>query len=227
MSRFLPRRPSEEHLRKEARRLQRACRSGQISAIRLMRAHLPRLAGRPRDGKGWHTGITLQETQFTLARDYGFESWPRMMAFVDEKAEELRFGDSIKRILEVACTEAARRGDRQVGSAHLLLAMAGEEMRLIVGPLLEQLGVTPEEVRRAAESSVSSGSCGSADKRVLEYAADEARGSGHRDVQCEHLLLGVLKDRDAMAAQLLSKGLRYEAAKKRFTSRSSGRVSPQ
>ena len=159
MSRSLPGRPSAEHLRNEARRLQRACRGGQASAIRLLRAHLPRLAGRPRDGKGWHTGITLQETQFTLARDYGFESWPKMMAFVEEQASSAF--DSIKKILELARAVAARRGDRQVGSAHLLLAMAGEEMRPVAGPLLEGLGVTPEEVRRAAESSVSSGSYGS------------------------------------------------------------------
>ena len=157
----------------------------------------------------------MQETQFTLARDYGFESWAKMMAFVEEAADQPRFPGPIKRILELAFAEAARRGDPKAAPGDLLVAMAGEEMRLIVGPLLEQLGVAPDEIQRAAESSVSSGSYGSAVKRVLEYAADEARGSGHRDVQCEDLLLGLLKD--ASAAQALeSTGLCYEAAIRHF-----------
>ena len=43
-------------------------------------------------------------------------------------------------------------------------------------------------------------------------------------VQCEHFLLGLLKDPDAVAARVLeSKGLSYESAKKQLT----GRVSPQ
>ena len=238
MSRSLPRRPSTEHLRKEARRLQRACRSGRVTAIRLLRAHLPRLAGRSRDGGGWHAGITVQEAQFALARDYGFESWPRMMAFVDEKAEELVFADSIRRVLEVARTEATRRGDREVGSGHLLLALAGEEMRPVAGPILERLGVTPDEVRRRAESCVSAGSSqasewplefsrsqfGPAARKVLESAAAEAGVSGAGVVKCEYLLLGLLRDPDAGAARVLeSMGLRWEAAKEQLT----GRAPPQ
>ena len=242
MSRSLPRRPSTEHLRKEARRLQRACRSGRVSAIRLLRAHLPRLAGRSRDGGGWHAGITVQEAQFALARDYGFESWPRMMAFVDEKAEELVFADSIRKILELTSREAARRGDREVGSGHLLLAVAGEEMRPVAGPILQELSVTPDEVRHRAESSVSAGSSqaiegppdprpsqlqslfGAAARRIVQSAAAEARGPAAGVVQCEHFLLGLLRDPDAGAARVLeSMGLRYEAAKEQLT----GRAPPQ
>ena len=243
MSRSLPGRPSAEHLRKEARRLQRACRTGQVSAIRLLRAHLPRLAGRPRDGHGWHTGITVQEAQFTLARDYGFESWPRMMAFVEEQADQLRFGDSIKRILELARAEAARGGGGEVGSGHLLLALAGDEMRPVAGPLLEGLGVAREEVLRGAGDSVSTGSSqaseepprdskpsqlqslfGPAARRTVDSAAAEARGSGAGIVQCEHFLLGLLKDPDAVAARVLeATGLSYESARKQLTGRASPR----
>ena len=233
MSRSLPGRPSAEHLRKEARRLQRACRTGQVSAIRLLRAHLPRLAGRPRDGHGWHTGITVQEAQFTLARDYGFESWPRMMAFVEQQAAQLGFAESIKRILELARAEARRRDERRVGSGHLLLALAGEEMRPVAGPLLEGLSVAPEEVLRGAGDSVSTGSLqasegesmfGPAARKVVQSAAAEARGSGAGIAQCEHFFLGLLKDPDAVAARVLgSKGLSYESAKKQLTGRASPR----
>ena len=105
-------------------------------------------------------------------------------------------------------------------------------------PCWRGLGVTPDEVRRRAENSVSIGSSqasegppdsrrsqfGPAGRKVLEFAAAEARGSGARDVQCEHFLLGLLKDPDAAAARVLeSMGLRYEAAKEQLT----GRASPQ
>lgn len=223
MSRSLPGRPSREHLRNQARQLQRACRGGRESAIRLLRAHLPRLAGQRRDGGGWHTGITVQEAQFALARDYGFESWPKMTAFVDEKSDQLRFADSVKEIIELANAEATRRGSPEVAPGHLLLALAGEEIRPLAGPLLEGLGVAPDEVRHRAENSVCAESSHAAEeqnlfqpavKRVLECAADEARGSGRHDVHVEHLLLGLLKDRDADVARWReSTGLRYKAVK--------------
>ncbi len=104
-------------------------------------------------------------------------------------------------------------------------------MRPDAGPLLEGLGVTPDEVWRRAGNSVSTGSSqasegqslfGPAAKRVVQFAAAEARGSGAGVVQCEHFLLGLLKDPDAVAARVLeSKGLSYESAKKQLTSQAS------
>ena len=154
MSRSLPFRPSKEHLKKEARQLQKACHDGRESARRLLRAHLPRLAGQPRDG-GWHNSITVQEAQFALSRDYGFESWPKMIAFVEKAANQPRFAAPVKRVLELAHEEALSRGNREVGFEHLLLALVGEVMRPVVGPLLEELGVRPDEVRRVLERSMS------------------------------------------------------------------------
>lgn len=101
-----------------------------------------------------------------------------------------------------------------MGSGHLLLAAAGEEMRTVAGPILERLGVTPDEVRHRAESSGFAGRLqategplefrrsqfGPAARKVLEFAAAEARGSAAGVVKCEHLLLGLLKDPDAGAA---------------------------
>ena len=155
MSRSLPFRPSKEHLKNEARQVQKACHDGRESARRLLRAQLPRLAGQPSDG-GWHNSITLQEAQFALSRNYGFESWPKMIAFVEKATDQPRFAAPVKRILELAHEEAARRGKREVGFDHLLLALVGEEMRPIVGPLLEESGIRPDEMRRALEGSMSS-----------------------------------------------------------------------
>ena len=152
-----------------------------------------------------------------------------MIASVDERAGQLRFAESVKKIIELANAEATRRGSPEVGAGHLLLALAGEEIRPLAGPLLEGLGVAADEVRRSAENSVcveSSQAAGEqslfqpAAKRVLEHAAAEARCSGAKVVDCEHVLLGLLRDRDGVAARVLeSRGLRYEAVKEQVTSR--------
>ena len=79
-----------------------------------------------------------------------------MIAFVEKAANQPRAAAPVKRILELAHEEAARRGKREVGFDHLLLALVGEEMRPTVGPLLEELGVRPDEMRRALEGAMSS-----------------------------------------------------------------------
>jgi hypothetical protein len=67
-SRGLPPRPSLEQLRKQAKDLLRACRAGDAQALERLRRHAP-TASEP----------TLAEAQFALAREYGFESWPRLV----------------------------------------------------------------------------------------------------------------------------------------------------
>ena len=76
----------------------------------------------------------------------------------------------MKKIIELANVEATRRGSPEVGPGHLLLAMAGEEMRPLAGPLLEGLGVAPDEVRRSAENSVCVESSQAAGEQNLESA---------------------------------------------------------
>ena len=134
MSRSLPFRPSPEHLRNEARQLQRACHQGQADATMLLRHHLPRLAGQSDKG-GWAGTITLQEAQFTLARDYGFDSWPKLVAFVAAAADRLYFTDQTKEVLEIARREAVRLGHQRVGTEHLLLGMLCDETLPFVSPL--------------------------------------------------------------------------------------------
>jgi len=69
----LPSRPSLEQLRKQAKELLRAYRAGDSSALARLRNAKPAVAA----SDGQHAA-TLADAQFTLAREYGFDSWPKL-----------------------------------------------------------------------------------------------------------------------------------------------------
>ena len=77
MALSLPANPDLEHLRREARRLQRAVRSGQPRAIGHVTLHHPE--GAPADP----AAFALSDAQLVVARGLGFASWPRLRAYLD------------------------------------------------------------------------------------------------------------------------------------------------
>ena len=72
--RLLPMYPSVEFLRKQARRLVRRVQDGDEKALARARASRP----------AWQTGapFALHDAQWTLAREYGFESWAKLVRHV-------------------------------------------------------------------------------------------------------------------------------------------------
>jgi ankyrin repeat protein len=74
--RDLPHRPSLEHLRNEARVLQRRLREGDVSALALARELHPRFLERAE-------GFRLSDAQLVVARSYGYSSWPKLKAYVE------------------------------------------------------------------------------------------------------------------------------------------------
>src|SRR4051812_48121959 len=74
----LPARPSLEQLRKRAKELLRLYRAGDTAAVERVRAIIPRLTDkRPSDD------VILADAQFVLAREYGFESWAKLVQHVE------------------------------------------------------------------------------------------------------------------------------------------------
>jgi hypothetical protein len=69
----LPSRPSLEQLRKQAKELLRAYRGGDSSAVARLRAVKPGLSA-----PGGQQPAALADAQFALAKEYGFESWPKL-----------------------------------------------------------------------------------------------------------------------------------------------------
>ena len=72
----LPPSPDFAYERKRAKALLRDARAGDAGAIARVAAHLPRLAGNPR-------ALKLADAQFVVARERGFESWPKLKAHVE------------------------------------------------------------------------------------------------------------------------------------------------
>lgn len=74
-ARSLPPRPSLEQYKKQAKDLLKACRAEDPEAIRRINHQRPRAS--ETDGELTASGCTLAESQFAIAREHGFESWPK------------------------------------------------------------------------------------------------------------------------------------------------------
>lgn len=85
MTSSLPRSPSLENLKKQAKTLKKACQAGDTLALRRIRAVHPRFAEYdPRRAKP-----RLSDCQFVLAREAGFDSWPQLKAAVQSANRDL------------------------------------------------------------------------------------------------------------------------------------------
>lgn len=81
MTRTLPPRPSLEQLRNRAKDLLKAHRAGESGVCPVLR-HLPQFQ-RARDETILAADVKLDDVQFALAREYGFESWPKLKSHVE------------------------------------------------------------------------------------------------------------------------------------------------
>ena len=105
MATSLPGNPSLERFRRDARRLQRAARSGDPRALELLRRHHP-------DGmRVVAADLQLADAQLVVARGYGFASWPRLRRYLDVAAPlrrdpgEARPASLADRVLDRACLQ--------------------------------------------------------------------------------------------------------------------------
>ncbi|HOK70999.1 MAG: ATP-dependent Clp protease ATP-binding subunit [Bacillota bacterium] len=120
------------------------------------------------------------------------------------------FTERAQRVLYLSQEEARKLGHSFVGTEHILLALTCESQG-VAGRALHNMGVEPEAVRDEVESIIGRGEPGQAEmvglspraKRVLELSIDEARLMGHGYVGTEHLLLGLLREGEGVAAQVL------------------------
>ena len=131
-----------------------------------------------------------------------------------------KFTDRARKVINLARQEAERLGHEFIGTEHILLGLVKEGSG-VAANVLENLAVDLEKIRIEVEKYVSSpGEAISASsslpftpkaKKVLELAMEEARNLEHNYIGTEHLLLGVLREQDGMAAQvLLNLGVKLE-----------------
>ncbi|MEE9269344.1 MAG: ATP-dependent Clp protease ATP-binding subunit [Candidatus Krumholzibacteria bacterium] len=123
-----------------------------------------------------------------------------------------RFTDRVRRVIYYARDEASRLQHDYIGTEHLLLGIV-REGEGIAAKVLSKLDLDFEQIQQAVESMVKS-SGGTLTigeipftpraKRVLELAIEEARLLGHNYVGTEHLLLGLIREGEGVAAQVLA-----------------------
>jgi len=122
-----------------------------------------------------------------------------------------RFTDRARKVMALANQEAQRFNHEYVGTEHVLLGLV-KEGQGVAANVLHNLSVDLKKIRLEVEKIVKSGpamvTMGKLPqtpraKKVIEFAIEEARNLGHNYVGTEHLLLGLLREHDGVAAQVL------------------------
>src|SRR5690242_12603130 len=133
-----------------------------------------------------------------------------------------RFTERAQRVILIAQEEAKRLNHDYVGTEHILLGLIalGEG---VAAQVLANLGVDLRRVRSEIEKIVGTGGnvmlLGEIPftpraKKVLEYAVEEAQHMGHSYVGTEHLLLGLIREEEGVAARVLENlGLRLDVVR--------------
>src|SRR5262245_11457898 len=130
-----------------------------------------------------------------------------------------RFTDRARKVMQLANQEAQRFNHEYIGTEHILLGLVKEGSG-VAANVLKNLDIDLRKIRLEVEKIVQSGpdmvTMGKLPqtpraKKVIEYSIEEARNLGHNYVGTEHLLLGLLREQEGVAAQvLMNLGLKLE-----------------
>ena len=123
-----------------------------------------------------------------------------------------RFTHRARRVLTLAQEEAERLHHNTIGPEHMLLGLIREEDG-ISGRVLRELGIEEQRVRGLIEEltratqreTITTLELSPVTKKILELAVDEARRMGHHYIGTEHLLLGLVRQSDGVAIDVLKR----------------------
>ncbi len=121
-----------------------------------------------------------------------------------------KFSERARRVLSLAQEEAQRFNHNYIGTEHILLGLV-RETDGVAAKVLSNLGIELSKVRSAVEFIIGRGErSGTGDigltpraKKVIELAVDEARRLGHYYIGTEHLLIGLMREGEGVAAGVL------------------------
>ncbi|GAX89352.1 ATP-dependent Clp protease ATP-binding subunit [Effusibacillus lacus] len=121
-----------------------------------------------------------------------------------------RFTERAQKVLALAQEEASRLGHSGVGTEHILLGLV-REGEGIAAKALVSLGLSSDKIQKEVEKIIGRGQGQTGGmaytpraKKVIELSIDEARKLGHNYVGTEHILLGLIREGEGVAARVLS-----------------------
>src|SRR5574342_735626 len=121
-----------------------------------------------------------------------------------------RFTERAQKVLALAQEEAIRLGHNNIGTEHILLGLI-REGEGIAAKALYGLGLGSEKIQKEVENLIGKGQETSQTihytpraKKVIELSMDEARKLGHSYVGTEHILLGLIREGEGVAARVLN-----------------------
>src|SRR5882762_5762324 len=123
-----------------------------------------------------------------------------------------RFTDRARRVVVLAQEEARLLNHNYIGTEHILLGLI-HEGEGVAAKALESLGISLEAVRAQVEEIIGHGGQAPSGhipftpraKKVLELSLREALQLGHNYIGTEHILLGLIREGEGVAAQVLVK----------------------
>jgi ATP-dependent Clp protease ATP-binding subunit ClpC len=130
-----------------------------------------------------------------------------------------RFTDRARKVMQLANQEAQRFNHEYIGTEHILLGLVKEGSGVAANVLknldidLRRIRLEVEKIVQAGPDMVTMGKLPQTPraKKVIEYSIEEARNLNHNYVGTEHLLLGLLREQEGVAAQvLINLGLKLE-----------------
>jgi ATP-dependent Clp protease ATP-binding subunit ClpA len=121
-----------------------------------------------------------------------------------------RFTDRARRVVVLAQEEARLLNHNYLGTEHLLLGLIHEGQG-VAAKALESLGISQEAVQAQVEEIIGQGEVAPSGripftpraKKVLELSLREAKQLGHNYIGTEHILLGLIREGEGVAAQVL------------------------
>ncbi len=123
-----------------------------------------------------------------------------------------RFTDRARRVVVLAQEEARMLNHNYIGTEHILLGLVRERDG-VAAKALDSLNIKLDAVRREVEDAIGQGQATPAGhipftpraKKVLELSLREALQLGHNYIGTEHILLGLIREGEGVAAQVLQK----------------------
>ncbi|WP_067842560.1 ATP-dependent protease ATP-binding subunit ClpC [Amphibacillus sediminis] len=121
-----------------------------------------------------------------------------------------RFTERAQKVLALSQEEAIRLGHSNIGTEHILLGLISEGEG-IAAKALTSLGLETKKIQEEVEALIGRGKQGAQTihytpraKKVIELSMDEARKLGHTYVGTEHILLGLIREGEGVAARVLN-----------------------